>query len=149
MEDLDDKPSRFHELNNAIHVVQVTTAVINRTLEEQGRQSGRIEAAVSSVNTRLDRFDVRMNDIEKSQIAFKGDMEKQISDVRSDVQERVTKATAEFKEQLALLSPVRLIVYGAVVMILTGVMNVWITNAMVGRQEAARAVQSTPGQVHP
>lgn len=152
MEDLDEKPSRFHELNNAIHSVAVTVAVIKTSLDAQGQQSGRIESAVSSVNVRLDRFDVRMNDTEKSLIGVKADLERQIAAVKSEVETQVMAATSglkdqtnELKEQMALFSPVKLIVYGAVVLILTAFMNVWVTNAMISRQESERVNhQSAP-----
>lgn len=151
MEDLDEKPSRFHELNNAIHAIAVTTAVINKSQEAQVAQANRIETAVSSVNQRLDRFDIRMNDIEKSQIGTTADLEKQIAEVKTDVQGEVSRAieglksqTDDLRTQMALFSPVKLIVYGAVVLILTAFANVWITNTMISRQAEHLAAPRVP-----
>lgn len=131
MEDLDQTPSKFHELNNAIHTVAVTTAVIKTTLDAQGQQSGRIELAVSAVNSRLDRFDVRMNDIEKAQLSARAELEKEIATVKAEVQSQVSSVSSELKESMALLSPVRLLVYGAATLILTAVINVMVTKAMI------------------
>lgn len=140
MEDLDEKPSRFHELNNALHAALAGIGVTNARLEEQARQSIRIEAAITAQTGRLDRFDMRMNEIEKNQIAVRGELERQIGDVKADVHEKVQSVTSEFKEQLALLSPVRLIVYGLLVMVLSAFANAWITNTMVNKVSQPSAV---------
>lgn len=149
MEDLDQTPSKFHELNNAIHGIAVTTAVINTSLISQREQSNRIESAVATVNVRLDRFDVRMNDIEKSQLSSRSDMEREIAAVKAEVQRQaitdreaarkqieelstqVSDVAAKLRESTAMLAPVRLLVYGAATLLLTGIVNVWITKTMI------------------
>lgn len=131
MEDIDQQPSKFHELNNAIHAVAVTVAVIKTNVDSQLQNSGRIEAAVGSVNNRLDRFDVRMNDIEKAQLSARADLEREIATVKAEVQSQVLNVSSDLKESMAMLSPVRLLVYGAATLILTGVINVMITKAMI------------------
>lgn len=142
MEDLDQTPSKFHELNNAIHGVAVTVAVIKTNVDSQRDQSGRIEVAVQSVNGRLDRFDVRMNDIEKAQMSARAELEREIATVKAEVQSQVSSVSAELKESMALLSPVRLLVYGAATLILTGVINVWITKAMITNVSQPNAMSS-------
>lgn len=131
MEDLDQTPSKFHELNNAIHGVAVTVAVIKTNVDSQRDQSGRIEVAIASVNGRLDRFDTRMNDIEKAQMSARAELEREIATVKAEVQSQVSSVSAELKESMALLSPVRLLVYGAATLILTAVVNVMVTRAMI------------------
>jgi septal ring factor EnvC (AmiA/AmiB activator) len=149
MEDLDQTPSKFHELNNAIHGIAVTTAVIKTNLDSQREQSGRIESAVASANVRLDRFDFRMNDIEKSQLSSRSEIEREIAAVRSDMQRQaaldrdaarkqiedlsnqVSDVATKLRESMAMLAPVKLLVYGAATLILTGVINVLITKAMI------------------
>jgi hypothetical protein len=98
---------------------------------------------------RLDRFDFRMNDIEKSQLSSRSEIEREIAAVRSDMQRQaaldrdaarkqiedlsnqVSDVATKLRESMAMLAPVKLLVYGAATLILTGVINVLITKAMI------------------
>lgn len=138
MEDLDEKPSRFHELNNALHAALAGIGVTNARLEEQARQSVRIESAITAQTGRIDRFDLRMTEVEKNQIGIRGDLERKITDVRNNVHtelsqpiDELKREIAELKSQMALFSPVRLIVYGVVVMVLTAFCNIWVNSVML------------------
>ena len=145
MEDLDDKPSKFHALNNQLQAIFGGIGVIKEQVKNGAEQSARIEHGISSLDVRLGSLDRRMGDIEKGAIADKARLESQIHQVKSDLERQVWEVTTSLKTSMESLSPVRLIVYGAVVMIITAVFNLWVTRATMNDALQDAAAQSQQG----
>lgn len=160
MEDFDQPPSKFHELNNTLGKIALQNGVILQRLETQEKQNDRIEGGISAMSARLDGFGTRLNDSEKAAIADRGKFEAQIlqvataaqtqtSQVRTDLEKQVMALTANLQNAVERLNPVRLIVFGAATIILSAVLSTLVARTLDPPERAPVAQAPAPVGVQP
>lgn len=157
MENLDEQPTKYHELHNSLHKIAGQNGVILERLKEQEKQNDRIEDGIGGLSGRLEALGNRMNDMEKTAISDKGRLEAQIlqvtsnaqaqivqvsnanqshvAQVKSDLEKKILELTANLQSAVERLNPVRLIVFGAITIILSAVLSAWVGRVIDGQRD--------------